>query len=84
MRFTQANLVDPVSMAAEGRFDVILCRNVLIYFDEASRAEAARTLHDALVPGGFLLLGHTESMGRITDRFATRRLDDAVVHQRPA
>ncbi|WP_338663599.1 protein-glutamate O-methyltransferase CheR [Pararoseomonas sp. SCSIO 73927] len=82
VRLTSANLVDPASMAAEGRFDVILCRNVLIYFDEASRAEAARNLHAALAPGGFLLLGHTESMGRIAEGFTTRRFDDAVVHQR--
>ncbi|MCR0981494.1 CheR family methyltransferase [Roseomonas populi] len=84
VRFTPANLVDQASMAPEGRFDVILCRNVLIYFDGASRAGAARNLHDALAPGGFLLLGHTESMGRISDGFATRRFGDAVAHQRPA
>ncbi|MBP0496456.1 protein-glutamate O-methyltransferase CheR [Roseomonas sp. SG15] len=82
VHLTTANLVDAASMAAQGRFDVILCRNVLIYFDEASRALAARNLHAALAPGGYLLLGHTESMGRIADGFTTRRFDDAVVHQR--
>jgi chemotaxis protein methyltransferase CheR len=83
VRFSAANLVDAGSMAAQGRFDVILCRNVLIYFDEASRADAARNLFSALVPGGFLLLGHTEAMARISDRFVPRRFEDAVVHQRP-
>jgi chemotaxis protein methyltransferase CheR len=83
VRFTEANLVDPASMAAQGRFDVIFCRNVLIYFDEESRRGAARTLFETLAPGGFLLLGHTESMARISDRFTPRRFEDAVVYQRP-
>ena len=64
-------------------FDVVFCRNVLIYFDDASRLAAARLLFDALNPGGFLCLGHTESMARISDLFAVRRFGDAVVYQRP-
>ena len=83
VRFGTANLVDPIGMAAEGRFDVVFCRNVLIYFDEASRRLAAETLFNALLPGGFLLLGHTEAMTRISDRFLVRRFEDAVVYQRP-
>ncbi len=82
VRFTQCNLIDSASMAAQGRFDVILCRNVLIYFDEASRLAAARNLYESLLPGGFLCLGHTESMSRISDRFVVRRFEDAVVFQR--
>ncbi|MFC0389597.1 CheR family methyltransferase [Muricoccus vinaceus] len=83
VHFGTANLVDAASMAAAGRFDVVFCRNVLIYFDEASRQMAAQTLFDALAPGGFLLLGHTESMTRISDRFLVRRFDEAIVYQRP-
>ncbi len=83
VRFTQCNLIDAASMAAQGRFDVILCRNVLIYFDEASRLAAAGNLYDSLLPGGFLCLGHTESMSRISDRFTARRFEDGVVFQRP-
>jgi chemotaxis protein methyltransferase CheR len=60
--FTQANLVDGPSLAAQGTFDVIFCRNVLIYFDDESRLVAARNLYDRLAPGGYLCLGHTESM----------------------
>ena len=83
VRFTQVNLVDAASMAAHGRFDIILCRNVLIYFDEASRLQAARNLFEALRPGGFVCLGHSESMSRICDRFSVKRFPDAVVFQRP-
>jgi chemotaxis protein methyltransferase CheR len=82
--FTQANLVDGPGLVGQGTFDVIFCRNVLIYFDDASRLVAARNLYDRLAPGGYLCLGHTESMARISDRFLVRRFEDAIVYQRPA
>jgi len=83
VRFSRRNLVDGPGMAQEGRFDIVFCRNVLIYFDDASRRIAADTLFSALRPGGFLCLGHTESMDRIPSRFRTRRFPEAIVHQRP-
>ena len=82
IQISEANLIDARSMAAQGRFDVIFCRNVLIYFDDAAREVAARHLYDSLNPGGFLCLGHTESMVRISDRFELVRLDDAIVYRR--
>lgn len=81
--FTHANLIDAQSMAEQGRFDIIFCRNVLIYFNEASRVTAVRHLYESLNPGGFICLGHSESMTRITNRFNTRRFPESVVHQRP-
>jgi chemotaxis protein methyltransferase CheR len=83
VRFTSSNLVEPASTRQHGRFDVIFCRNVLIYFDEASRRLAAENLYEALVPGGFICLGHTESMSRISPLFEVRRYADAIVYQRP-
>ncbi len=83
VRFTKANLVDTASVAVQGRFDIVFCRNVLIYFDDASRLIAANNLYDALRPGGYICLGHTESMTRISKRFALRRFQDAIVYQRP-
>jgi chemotaxis protein methyltransferase CheR len=82
VKFTKANLIDQASVAAQGKFDVIFCRNLLIYFDESSREAAAANLHNALQPGGFLCLGHTESMSRISNRFAARRFEDAIVYER--
>jgi chemotaxis protein methyltransferase CheR len=82
--FGPVNLIDSAAMAGQGRFDVIFCRNVLIYFDDASRLAASHNLHDSLQPGGFICLGHSESMARISDRFETRRFEDAIVYQRPA
>jgi chemotaxis protein methyltransferase CheR len=83
VRFAPANIVDPASMRGMGKFDVILCRNVLIYFDDTARLTAANTLYDCLNPGGYVCLGHSESMGRITDRFELARLPDAIVYRRP-
>jgi chemotaxis protein methyltransferase CheR len=83
VRFTAVNLMDAQGMAEQTAFDIIFCRNVLIYFNDASRAEAAGHLYNALNPGGFLCLGHSEAMSRISDRFETRRFADAVVYQRP-
>jgi chemotaxis protein methyltransferase CheR len=83
VRFTPANLVEPAQVRSHGRFDVIFCRNVLIYFDDASRRLAAENLYEALAPGGFICLGHSESMSRISPLFEVRRFADAIVYQRP-
>ena len=84
VRFAAVNLIDPSETAAFGRFDVIFCRNLLIYFDDASRRVAAENLYESLLPGGFLCLGHSESMSRISPLFEVRRYADAIVYQRPA
>jgi chemotaxis protein methyltransferase CheR len=83
VRFAPANLVDPEETRAFGQFDVIFCRNVLIYFDDTSRRLAAENLYENLAPGGFICLGHTESMSRISPLFEVRRFADAIVYQRP-
>lgn len=83
VKFSQTNLVDAPGMAAQGNFDVIFCRNVLIYFDDTSRLAASHNLYESLNPGGFICLGHSESMTRISDRFGVRRFEDGIVYQRP-
>ena len=83
VQFSSVNIVDPESVRAHGTFDVIFCRNVLIYFDDASRRLAAENLYENLVPGGYICLGHAESMSRISPLFDVRRFEDAIVYQRP-
>lgn len=83
VRFAPANIVDRATLTGLGRFDVILCRNLLIYFDDASRVTAAANLFESLNSGGFLCLGHSESMTRISDRFIMARLEDAIVYRKP-
>jgi chemotaxis protein methyltransferase CheR len=79
--FAKGNIVDRQSLTALGRFDVIFCRNLLIYFDEAAREVAARNIHELLYPGGYICLGHTESMSRISETFEPVRFPDAIVYR---
>jgi chemotaxis protein methyltransferase CheR len=83
VRFTAANIVERVETRPHGLFDVIFCRNVLIYFDDTSRRVAAENLYENLAPGGYICLGHTESMSRISPLFEVCRFADAIVYRRP-
>jgi chemotaxis protein methyltransferase CheR len=82
--FTEANIVDRAATRPHGQFDVIFCRNVLIYFDDVARRTAAENLFENLLPGGFICLGHTESMSRISPLFDVAHFPNAIVYQRPA
>jgi chemotaxis protein methyltransferase CheR len=81
--FTRVNVTDAVQTRSYRDFDIIFCRNLLIYFDDMSRREAADTFYDALVPGGFICLGHSESMSRISPLFKARKFPDCIVYQKP-
>ena len=83
VRFTPANLMDSTAIGLHGQFDVIFCRNVLIYFDDTARRTAAENLYDSLAPGGFICLGHSESMSRISPLFEAVRCNNSIVYQRP-
>ncbi|MEA3021414.1 MAG: chemotaxis protein methyltransferase CheR [Alphaproteobacteria bacterium] len=83
LQFTKANIVDAGQTGAHRNFDVIFCRNILMYFDDTSRRLAAENLYESLRPGGFICLGHTESMSRITSLFDVCRFSDAIVYRRP-
>ena len=61
---------------------MIFCRNLLIYFDDLSRQKAAVALYDTLSPGGFICLGHSESMSRISSLFKVRKFPEAIVYQK--
>ena len=83
VRFSRVNLIETKETRPQGRFDVVFCRNVLIYFDDESRRIAAENLYDNLLPGGFICLGHTESMSRISPLFEVCRYSGAIVYRRP-
>jgi chemotaxis protein methyltransferase CheR len=82
--FSQLNLNDALQTKRLRGFDVIFCRNLLIYFDDASRRQAAETFYDALNPGGFIFLGHSESMSRVSSLFKVRKFSDAIAYQKPS
>lgn len=80
VEFRRHNLVtDP---PPEQQLDLVLCRNVLIYFDRPRMLEVIETMHRALVPGGWLLLGHSETLWRLYDGLELVRHDDAFLYRR--
>jgi chemotaxis protein methyltransferase CheR len=82
VQFTRVNLSEAAETLVYRNFDVIFCRNLLIYFDDVSRTTAAEAFYEALNPGGFICLGHSESMSRISSLFKVRKFPDAIVYQK--
>jgi chemotaxis protein methyltransferase CheR len=82
VEFTRVNLAEPADTLSYRNFDVIFCRNLLIYFDDASRKTASDTFYEALNPGGYLCLGHSESMSRISSLFEVRKFPEAIVYRK--
>jgi chemotaxis protein methyltransferase CheR len=81
--FGQLNLLDSGRASIVGRVDVVFCRNVLIYFDLRSRKTVIENLYERLVPGGYLLLGHSESLLNVTTAFELVHLSEDLVYRRP-
>jgi len=82
VEFTRVNLSEPADTARYRNFDVIFCRNLLIYFDDASRKAAADTFYEALNAGGYICLGHSESMSRMSSLFKVCKFPTAVVYRK--
>lgn len=66
-----------------GRMDCIFCMNVLIYFGEEARREAIRRFYNCLEPGGYLLVGHSESLAGLPVKFEKIVLDDYLLYRKP-
>lgn len=64
--FSRINLLDEKAVAGMGKMDAIFCRNVLIYFDKPTQKKVVEAFAAALRPGGYLFLGHAESIIRMT------------------
>ena len=79
VQFRELNLTG--SFDALGRFDVIFCRNVLIYFSQERKREIIMRIARALHPGGHLFLGSTESMSGYQDLFEMRNLHGGLVYR---
>jgi chemotaxis protein methyltransferase CheR len=84
VRFARENLLDPRALATASGLDVVFCRNVMIYFDLPARRRLLRLLHGTLREGGFLLLGHSESLLNVTADFELVHLRGDLVYRRPA
>jgi chemotaxis protein methyltransferase CheR len=80
VRIENLNLNDRMAMRAMRNFDFIFCRNVLIYFDDISRKTAVDNFYNSLNRGGYVFLGHSESIGRISSVFKLKRMDGHLVY----
>jgi chemotaxis protein methyltransferase CheR len=78
--FTQMNLASPVYV---GRMDLIFCMNVLIYFSDQRRREVVQRFFDSLEPGGYLFLGHSESLSKMPVKFQAIVLGDCILYRKP-
>jgi chemotaxis protein methyltransferase CheR len=78
--FAQMNLASPVYV---GRMDLIFCMNVLIYFSEERRRALVQRFYDALEPGGYLFLGHSESISKMPVKFQAIVLGDCIMYRKP-
>jgi len=76
------NLYDEARVSLLGHLDVILCRNVIIYFDDASKRVVVNSFYNRLVDGGYLLLGHSESLISLSTQFKLRHLKHDMVYQK--
>jgi chemotaxis protein methyltransferase CheR len=78
--FAQLNLAAAVYV---GRMDMIFCMNVLIYFSEERRRSLVQRFYDTLEPGGYLFLGHSESISKMPVKFQAIVLNDCILYRKP-
>jgi len=77
------NLFDSNRLLMLGKMDIIFCRNVIIYFDQAAKKRLIESFYSSLYDGGFLLLGHSESLMNLTTHFKLRHFKNDMVYQKP-
>lgn len=83
MYFSVGNLMNPSDVRSVGRVDVVFCRNVLIYFGEDARRVVTDLFFERLLPGGYLLLGHSESLLNVETAFEPVHFKEDLVYRRP-
>ncbi|WP_320170592.1 protein-glutamate O-methyltransferase CheR [Maridesulfovibrio sp.] len=80
--FGPINLSDRMQVKRVERSEIVFCRNVIIYFDEAMKKKVINAFYDNLVPGGFLIIGHSESLHNITRAFKPVHHPGAIIYQK--
>jgi len=81
--FKRINLMDENQMSKINGCDFIFCRNCLIYFNDESRRNVLSSFYESLNPGGFIFLGHSESVGRISSAYMSKKIGDTIVYYKP-
>lgn len=82
VRFSNINLSDDSALRLYRGVDIIFCRNVLIYFNESSKKKVISSLYNSLVPGGYLFIGHSESLFNVTRAFNIVSVDSNLIYKK--
>jgi chemotaxis protein methyltransferase CheR len=80
--FFPGNILDLGSFTGPAKYDALFCRNVLIYFSERALHRAIDNFAEALRPGGYLFLGHAESIIGLSHAFETVRFEHCIAYRR--
>ncbi len=84
VRFRRVNLVDERQTATITQMDIILCRNVFIYFSPKAKIQVAKLLYSKLKPGGYLLLGNAETIDVVQVPFRMKFMEGGMVYWKPS
>lgn len=82
IRFSKINLFDDIKIRMLSGMQIIFCRNVLIYFDERSKKRVISKLYDCLISGGYLFIGHAESLFNISRAFKFVSVNNVLIYQK--
>ena len=82
VRFYEGNILDRFFLRSLGRFHYVFCKNLLIYFDDKAMVQAINNLYDIMVEGGYLFLGHAESISRASGLFEPVKVEGTIVYRR--
>jgi chemotaxis protein methyltransferase CheR len=82
--FGQINLSDRAQLKRVDRSQILFCRNVIIYFDDEMKRNVIGSFYDNLLPGGYLLIGHSESLHNISRAFRPKHYPGAIIYIKEA
>ncbi len=82
VHFGQINFVNKPQMQAVEKSNVVFCRNVIIYFDDEMKTHVINCFYDNLLSGGYLIIGHSESLHNISRAFHPKHFKDAIIYQK--
>ena len=82
VNFKKINLIEDRTFRSIKGMDVIFCRNVLIYFDTKAKQKVISNLYDSLNPGGYLIIGSSESLHNITRAFRPSVINKVILYQK--
>lgn len=80
--FGQINLKDRTQVRRIERSQIVFCRNVIIYFDDEMKKQVISSYYDNLLPGGYLIIGHSESLHNITRAFKPIHFPGAIIYKK--